>query len=138
MLKSTISCAGFKKNILKLSQKIQKSENLRGLKGAKQKYSYSEGRQVKRYKVQRKFRGLKGTSEDISITRRKQSQKVQGRTESKYTKKPQSKCTQEKNPSQKCTLEEKNPSLKAQEKPQSSSQKVQRGKQVKRCKSELM
>ena len=43
-----------------------------------------------------KFRGLKGTNEDISISQE---------TESKDTKKPQSNCTQVKNPSQKCALE---------------------------------
>ena len=52
-------------------------QNSEGLKGAKQKYIYSEGRQVKRYK----FRGLKGTNEDISISQE---------TVSKDTKKPQS------------------------------------------------
>jgi hypothetical protein len=45
-------CAEFKKNILNEVKRYKNQENPRGLKGAKQKYIYSERRQVKRYKTQ--------------------------------------------------------------------------------------
>ncbi len=51
-----------------------------------------------------KFRGLKGTNEDISISQETESKGTR-QSKSKDTKKPQSNCTQVKNPSQKCTLE---------------------------------
>ncbi len=55
-----------------------KDTKIRGVERCKiERYIYSERRQVKRYK----FRGLKGTNEDISISQE---------TESKDTKKPQS------------------------------------------------
>jgi hypothetical protein len=55
-----------------------KDTKIRGVKRCKiEKYIYSERRQVKKYK----FRGLKDTNEDISISQE---------TVSKDTKKPQS------------------------------------------------
>jgi hypothetical protein len=55
-----------------------KDTKIRGAKRCKiEKYIYSERRQVKKYK----FRGLKDTNEDISISQE---------TVSKDTKKPQS------------------------------------------------
>ncbi len=112
-----------------IDTKIRKSK---GVKRCKiEIYIYKCRKTSQKIQSAEKIRGLKGTSEDISISRRKQSQKVQDRTESKDTKKPQSNCTQEKNPRQKCTREEKNPSPNAQEKPQSSSQKVQEESRLK-------
>ena len=53
----------------------------------------------------------------------------------RYKETPVKLHTGEKPQSKVCTGTEKNPSPETKEKPQSSSQKVHRGKQVKRCKS---
>jgi hypothetical protein len=104
-----------------------------------------------------KLRGLKGASEDISISQEAESKGTRQNRVKRYKETPVLKSkgtrqnsvkryketpvklyTSEKPQSKVYTGREKNPSPKTQEKPQSSSQKVQRGKQVKRCKSELM
>ena len=86
-----------------------------------------------------KLRGLKGTNEDISISQETESKGTMQNSVKRYKETPVKRHTGEKPQSKVCTgIEKKKPSPETQEKSQSSSQKVQRGKQVKRCKATLM
>jgi len=117
----------------KTSQKIQ----IQGVKRHKWRYIYIAGNSVKRYK-ETPVHKLKGTLQNrvkryeenpspwVKRYIERQCQKIQ--------RNPSQTAHRWKTPVKSVHWNRKNPSPETQEKPQSSSQKVHRGKQVKRCK----